>query len=76
MLLEKVTRLSMSPSSSHVLLIMKNDGSLHFCIDYRALNTVIFRDRFPISTVDELLDEQFGTPPQCSYYLPVQFSLC
>ena len=45
-----------SPWSSNVVLAKKADGSLRFCVDYRKLNDLTYKDSFPLPRIDTCLD--------------------
>ncbi|GKC50770.1 putative reverse transcriptase domain-containing protein, partial [Tanacetum coccineum] len=54
-------RPSSSPWGAPVLFVKKKDGSFRMCIDYRELNKLIVKNRYPLSRIDNLFDQLQGS---------------
>ncbi|KAL0560579.1 hypothetical protein IC582_000988 [Cucumis melo] len=53
-------RPSVSPWGAPVLFVKKKDGSMRLCIDYRELNKVTVKNRYPLPRIDDLFDQLHG----------------
>ena len=47
-------RPSVSPWSAPVLFLKKKNGTMRFCIDYRQLNKVTIKNKYPLPRIDDL----------------------
>ena len=56
-------RHSTSSAASPILFVPKKDGGLRLCVDYRGLNKIIIKNRYPLPLISEILDRTQG-----SYY--------
>ncbi|GKD91166.1 putative reverse transcriptase domain-containing protein [Tanacetum coccineum] len=54
-------RLSTSPWGAPVLFVKKKDGSFRMCIDYRELNKLTVKNRYPLPRIDDLFDQLQGS---------------
>ncbi|HLO99762.1 MAG TPA: reverse transcriptase domain-containing protein [Fimbriimonas sp.] len=54
-------RASSSSCASPILFVKKKDGSLRLCVDYRALNAITKKDRYPLPRIDESLHQIQGS---------------
>nr|GEX56775.1 putative reverse transcriptase domain-containing protein [Tanacetum cinerariifolium] len=60
-------RHSSSPWGAPVLFVKKKDGSFRMCIDYRGLNKLTIKNRYPLPIIDDLFDQLQGS----SIYLKI-----
>nr|GFC34792.1 putative reverse transcriptase domain-containing protein [Tanacetum cinerariifolium] len=54
-------RPSSSPWGAPVLFVKKKDGSFRMCIDYRELNKLTVKNRYPLPRIDDLFDHLQGS---------------
>nr|XP_043639230.1 uncharacterized protein LOC122610299 [Erigeron canadensis] len=50
-------RPSSSPWGAPVLFVKKKDGSFRMCVDYRELNKLTIKNRYPLPCIDDLFDQ-------------------
>ena len=50
----------MSPWGAPVIFVKKKDGTLCLCIDYRQLNKMTIKNRYPLPHIDDLFDQLHG----------------
>lgn len=55
-----IIRESESPYASPIILVKKKCGDLRMCVDYRALNSVTIKERFPLPHIDDQLSKLAG----------------
>jgi hypothetical protein len=60
MLRNEIIQPSVSPFASPVHLLKKKDGSWRFFVDYRRLNALTMKNKYPMPVVEVLLDELHG----------------
>ncbi|EDN10244.1 hypothetical protein HCAG_06047 [Histoplasma mississippiense (nom. inval.)] len=53
-------RPSKSPAGAPVLFAPKKDGTLRLCVDYRGLNEITVKNRYPLPLISEILDRLAG----------------
>jgi len=53
-------QLAVKIRGTYDLFVKKSDGTLRMCVDYRALNKITLKDRYPLPYIDDLLDRLHG----------------
>ena len=57
---KKYIRPSVSPLGAPVIFVKKKDGTMRLCIDYRQLNKMTIKNRYPLPHIDDLFDQLRG----------------
>jgi RNase H-like domain found in reverse transcriptase/Reverse transcriptase (RNA-dependent DNA polymerase)/Integrase zinc binding domain/gag-polyprotein putative aspartyl protease/Chromo (CHRromatin Organisation MOdifier) domain len=60
LLAKGLIRPSVSPFGSPVIFVRKPNGEMRLCIDYRAVNKLTVKNRYPLPRIDDLLDQLRG----------------
>ncbi|KAK1649153.1 hypothetical protein QYE76_066958 [Lolium multiflorum] len=60
MLSKGLIRPSASPWGSPVIFVDKRDGTIRLCVDYRRLNDVTIKNKYPLPKIDDLFDQMNG----------------
>ena len=60
MLQDEIIRLSSSPWARPITLVPKKDGSTRFCVDYRRLNEITIKDKYPLPLIQDIYDQVGG----------------
>ena len=60
MLTHNIIRESTSPFASPIVIVPKKGGEMRFCIDYRKLNDITIKDRYPLPRIDDTIDSLSG----------------
>jgi hypothetical protein len=51
---------SRSPAGAPILFVPKKDGGLRLCVDYRGLNAITVKNRYPLPLITEIMDRVAG----------------
>src|SRR4051812_7680061 len=66
---KRIIRLSTSPFGAPVLFVHKKEGTLRLCVNYRALNKITIKNRYPLPRIEKLMDRLAGA----KYFSKVDF---
>jgi len=64
-------RPSSSPWGAPILYVKKKDGSFRMCIDYRELNKLTVKNRYPLPRIDDLFDQLQGATCFSKIFAPL-----
>jgi hypothetical protein len=53
-------RLSVSPWGAPILFVKNKDGNLRLCIDYRQLNKMTIKNKYPLPRINKMFDQVGG----------------
>jgi hypothetical protein len=79
LLAKRYIKLNKSPYGASVLFIHKKDGMLKMCMDYKALNKVTVKNRYPLPQIDDSFDrvsrtKMFSRIDLCSGYNQIRIT--